>query len=243
MLGLALHGWENAMVVFLIIAGFFALVAGAATWAVVRLQRLEIVESEQELDRYKLETSGKIESAKAETARSNERIAELTAQAETARKETAQAKLELQQLRFPRRLNSDKLKAGIEGVHPQFFEVLYDQSAGDGSGLAFEIFVALASAGWKTDQKLPAPLTPQQGPTDLRDVYQLLPLTKQAGGSEWGVSVVTKGPIDLDEKTPEETLAKALLQSVSSPVQVVGHGKDETMVAGKIRVVVGPKLP
>jgi hypothetical protein len=27
-LGLSLHGWENAMVIFLIIAGFFALIAG-----------------------------------------------------------------------------------------------------------------------------------------------------------------------------------------------------------------------
>src|ERR1700722_15630750 len=64
---------------------------------------------------------------------SNERIAELTTQGDIARKETEKAKLQLQQLRFPRRLDSDKLKAGIEGIPPQFFEVIYDQSAGDGS--------------------------------------------------------------------------------------------------------------
>lgn len=174
---------------------------------------------------------------------SDERIAKLVTDGNVARKETAQAKLELQQIRFPRRLDSDKLKAGIEGMRPQFFEVLYDQSAADGSGLAFEIFAGLISVGWKTDQKLPAPLTPQLGPPELRDVYRLLPLTEQSGASAWGVSVVTKGPITDDPKAPERILGNALLMSVASPLQMVGGGKDETMPAGKIRVIVGPKLP
>jgi hypothetical protein len=45
MFGVSLHGWENAMISFLIVAGFFALIAGVATWVVVRLQRVEIAES------------------------------------------------------------------------------------------------------------------------------------------------------------------------------------------------------
>jgi hypothetical protein len=44
-LGFPLQFWENAMVSFLIIAGAFALLAGVATWAVVRLQRIEIADS------------------------------------------------------------------------------------------------------------------------------------------------------------------------------------------------------
>jgi hypothetical protein len=43
--GFSLHGWEDAMIIFLIIAGLFALLAGVATWQVVRLQRIEIAES------------------------------------------------------------------------------------------------------------------------------------------------------------------------------------------------------
>ena len=249
-LGVSLHGWENSMVVFLIIAGGFALLAGVATWAVVRLQRIEIAESNEALERYKIDAGKALELIKAEAARANEsseklknETARLSAEAETARKETVNAQLQLQQIQFPRRLDSDKLKAGIAGMPPQFFEVLYDQSAADGSGLAFEIFVTLASVGWKTDQKLPAPLTPQQGPDNLRDVYQLLPLTKQSGGANWGVSVVTKGPISDDPTTPERILGNALLTAVASPIQTVGGGKDEMMPAGKIRVIVGPKLP
>lgn len=45
MFGWSLHGWENSMVLSLIVAGAFALIAGVATWQVVRLQRIEIAES------------------------------------------------------------------------------------------------------------------------------------------------------------------------------------------------------
>jgi hypothetical protein len=243
MWGLSIPFWESvfrwATISAFVFGGFTATAAFVSAWVGYELS--DIVQ--KDADR-------RIEEAKVEAARANEsseklknETARLFIEAETSRKETAQAKLELQQMRFPRRLDSDKLKVEIEGVPPQVFEVLYDQSAADSSGLAFEIFVALASVGWKTDQKLPAPLTPQQGPSDLRDVYQLLPLTQQAGGSAWGVSVVTKGPISEDPKTPERILGAALLTSVSSPVKTVGGGKDETMPVGKIRIIVGPKLP
>jgi hypothetical protein len=43
--GFSLASWENAMVSCLIIAGIFAFLAGLATWAVVRLQRVEIAEA------------------------------------------------------------------------------------------------------------------------------------------------------------------------------------------------------
>jgi hypothetical protein len=104
--GFSLHGWENAMVVFLIIAGFFALLAGAATWAVVRLQRIELAESRQEFDRYKVESGREIsaanamgENAKAESekahadiAKANVAIAEADARAAEARAEQERLK-------------------------------------------------------------------------------------------------------------------------------------------------------
>ena len=67
MLGLSLHGWENAMVVLLIVAGFTAFGAGVATWIVVRLQRIEIAKSEQEFAKYKLETAKEISEANERT--------------------------------------------------------------------------------------------------------------------------------------------------------------------------------
>lgn len=109
MLGLSLHGWENTMVVFLIATGFFGLVAGASTWAVVRLQRTEISESERRLEEYKLDAGARIASADAagkaaqadaekaiaNTAKANERAAELAQKTETLRKQNAELELSL----------------------------------------------------------------------------------------------------------------------------------------------------
>ena len=235
--------WDFWLVASVVLAAIAAIAIGITTTGSVVSHKREASASEEALERYKIGAAG-------EVAKAHERIAELSTQGEALKKgaaeaeaRTKQAELQLEQMRFPRRLNSEKLKDSLKEVAPQFFEVWYDQSTADGSGLAFEIFVTLASIGWTTDQKLPAPLTPQWGPPDLRDVYQLLTLTQQYGASPWGVSVVTKGPISDDEKRPERMLGNALLTSVASPVQMVGGGKDETMPAGKIRIVVSPKLP
>lgn len=96
------------MVVFLIVAGFFALLAGAATWAVVRLQRIELVESKQELERYKLEAGEKIVGAE-------ERAAEATQKANEARERavTAEAGQERDaRLRLPRHPSTTNLPSG-----------------------------------------------------------------------------------------------------------------------------------
>jgi hypothetical protein len=106
MLGLSLHGWENAMVVSLIIAGFFALIAGAATWAVVRLQRIEIAESKIEFDKYKLDTGRDI-------AEANARALE--------------ARLALEKLKAPRSIPSSeiprliKLLSGFAGTNAAIY--------------------------------------------------------------------------------------------------------------------------
>jgi hypothetical protein len=109
------------MVVFLIVAGFFALVAGGATWVVVRMQRIEISESNKQLEEYKLDASKKIADADAagkaaqadaakavvETARANERAAALERDAAELRLQN----LELESAIAPRLLQ--QLPAGL----------------------------------------------------------------------------------------------------------------------------------
>jgi hypothetical protein len=56
MFGLSLHGWENWMIGSLIFAGAAALVVGLSTWAVVRLQRIEIAQLEDDAAKARLET-------------------------------------------------------------------------------------------------------------------------------------------------------------------------------------------
>jgi len=75
------------MVGFLIVAGLFALLAAAATWAVVRIQRIELATSKEEFEKYKLDTG--------------KEIAEANARA-------AEAKLELEKFRSPRSLSLDQ---------------------------------------------------------------------------------------------------------------------------------------
>jgi hypothetical protein len=92
---------------------------------------------------------------------SNERIAELTAQAEEARKETAQAKLELQQIRFPRSINLEKFQERIAKLPLTPFEVLYDANAPDAAFLAEVIWSGLANLKWPSTQMAgPKPLGP-----------------------------------------------------------------------------------
>jgi hypothetical protein len=151
---------------------------------------------------------------------------------------------QLLQIRFPRSLNFEKFKAGIDGIPPQDFEALYDANAPDAENLSTLIWITLRQAGWRTVQKAPAPLAPRPGPDDLRDVWQLFPLTEQAGGGPWGLSVVTHGPLSpTPDKGPAGMLTLALSQSLVGPPAVTTEGADLTMPPGIIRIIVGPKLP
>lgn len=130
MFGLSLHGWENAMVVFLLIAGFFALVSGVATWVVVRLQRMEIAKSEKEFEKYKLDTAKEISEANARAA---------------------EAKLELAKFKEPRLLSMEQQKKISEivmlaGSVPFDFAIQVEQEA---ENLMKQIGAALVAGGWK----------------------------------------------------------------------------------------------
>ncbi len=104
----------------LMIAGGITAMAACATVAFLILQfwssNIKERFSDERIAANEAETKRAIadsDSAKEGTARANEHIAELTAQAEEARRETAQAKLELQQIRFPRSINLEKFQERI----------------------------------------------------------------------------------------------------------------------------------
>jgi hypothetical protein len=154
MLGLSLHGWENSMVVFLIIAGGFALLAGAATWAVVRLQRIEIAQSSDELDRYKVDAAKAVESAKADAARANE-------SSERLRYETARLTADnfaLQTVLLPRHVGvigvngpamANTWFAGLEKFSGTPVAIQVVSGDREAQNLANEIAIAVDAYGWK----------------------------------------------------------------------------------------------
>jgi hypothetical protein len=130
MFGLTLHGWENAMVMFLIIAGLFALVAGVATWAVVHLQRIEIAKSGEELERYKLDTRKEISEANARAA---------------------EARLALEKFKAPRILMAPQADKIVEAVK-QFADIRFDVALVPGdpeaTSLAGQLAPTLERATW-----------------------------------------------------------------------------------------------
>jgi hypothetical protein len=97
MLGLSLHDWENSMILFLIIAGFFGLIAGAATWAVV--QRIELAQSQKELEEYKLTVEGKVADAKKEGIEAGKTAGDALLRAAELEKEAASSRLETEKIK------------------------------------------------------------------------------------------------------------------------------------------------
>jgi hypothetical protein len=128
MLGLSLHDWENAMVLFLIIAGFFGLIAGAATWAVVRLQRIELAQSQKELEEYKLTVEGKVADAKKEGIEAGKTAADALIRAAELEKEAAEARAETERLKGQfawRELTPDQAKKFTDALNPLKISVLW----------------------------------------------------------------------------------------------------------------------
>lgn len=114
MFGLSLHTWENLMVGSLVAAALAAVAVVVATYAVVQLQRLEIADSKDEFERYKLSAGQSIAEAGARAAEANQKASESREETAKAFKEAAGAneragKLEMEAAAA--RLETEKLKS------------------------------------------------------------------------------------------------------------------------------------
>jgi hypothetical protein len=157
MLGLSLHGWEDAMVVALVIAGAFALVAGVATWAVVKLQRIEISQSAYELDRYKSDAKAALAIARADIAKASAQIAEANERAATAERKRAELEKQTAELREKvanRRITPEQNDTLVK-ILSRMPSVVDLASMGDSeSGLyAADFLKTFENAGWTIGEK------------------------------------------------------------------------------------------
>jgi hypothetical protein len=171
MVGLSLHGWENGMVLSLIVAGFFALIAGAATWAVVRLTRLELADSKRELDAYKLTVESNVAEAKKEGIEAGKAAGNALVRAAESEKQTAELtkgnltlqtnlererieRLKLEEKLAPRSLSAAQ-RESIKAALTQFAGMRIDliafvqSSTPDTAPLAIAIGGILESARWR----------------------------------------------------------------------------------------------
>lgn len=147
------------MRVSLIVVGISGLIAGLATWFVVKLQRAEIAQSEVALEKYKEDTKLKVEEAKKEGIEAGKTAGDALVRAAALEKEAAESKeraakleLELAKIKQPRLLSEDRLVPLAEKLKP-FASTPFDLAVipGDPEAAIFGTHIAamLEMAGWK----------------------------------------------------------------------------------------------
>ncbi len=131
MLGIGLHGWEQAMIASLAFAGVAAVAVGVCTWAVVRLTREENASKDASLATYQADAGKLIADAQSRAATANER-------AERLKKSLAWREVSTSQ--------RDNIKTALAGAS---FDVSLTWVAGDaeGSEYAQSVGQALREAG------------------------------------------------------------------------------------------------
>jgi hypothetical protein len=222
-----------------------ALLVTIGTWGTIKTAGIKERLSDERIAANEAETKRAIadsDSAKEGAARAHERIAELTTQGDVARKETAQAKLLLEQMRFPRSFDFEKFKAAIAKVPPVPVEVLFDANAPDAPGLATQIWISLFQSKWPMVQLSgPTPV----GPPDPNNLMATRGTWVQgAGGGPWGLSVVIAKQPDFDKDPIGSALVRALGECVAGPPTMTTFGRAYgDLPADRYRIIVGPKLP
>jgi hypothetical protein len=147
MLGLSLPGWENLMVSFLVVAGFFALLAGVSTWIVVKLQRTEIASSKDELERYKVDAGEKISAAEAAGAKANEEAAKANKATEEIRREN----LELEKAVAPRMLEQGQPARALKPFGPIDVKIIAVPDFETRRFSSYLVFMLKGLAGWSVE--------------------------------------------------------------------------------------------
>jgi hypothetical protein len=155
----------------------------------------------------------------AETAR-------LSTEGDVARKETAEAKLQLEQLKKqvgPRNLNWNASVDAMKGAPRVRLEILYVADDNDSMHLAQQIQLACSAAGWELPSR-----NPIQRPPGWSE-----PLAMAVDGQPTGVTIVSRSP------TPADSIEAA----ISAGIGRVGahHNGPYAPPVGTARIVVAPR--
>lgn len=106
--GLSLRSWEEIMRGALMAVGAFGLIAGVATWFVVSLQRAEIANAEDALEKYKQDTKLKVEEARKEGIAAGKAAGDAILKAAEANERATKAELELEKYRSGRSVTPEQ---------------------------------------------------------------------------------------------------------------------------------------
>jgi len=178
------------------------------------------------------------DTAKEGAARANERIAELSTQAEGLKRDAArfdaqarEAEFKLEQLRKasqPRMLDRNFSKA-LAGIKPAAAKIVFVKDTSDAFPLAIEIFIALREAGWLVTD-MPSPIM------DSEAMFPNIPMSaaNSVGASAAGISVVAR---NIDNNPTVEAMTQAFAANFGS----AHSGRDDRLPEGFLRIVIAPR--
>jgi hypothetical protein len=169
----------------------------------------------------------------------------LSTEGDIARRETAEAKLQLEQMRSlagPRDINFEVFKKELEGKSKALVAIWYLPDSSDGYWFASRLRVALGISGWQVEGYGPKPIPePDQNNMLTRD----MPRAVVAGGQSMGVTVVGDAPMgtspDPNTDTPFNWLFKALARSTAFGMYGSSGSQFMPVPEGTLRVVVAAK--
>ncbi len=154
MLGLALHTWENLMLLSLGVAALAAVFVIVSTYAVVQLQRKEATDAKSDLDRYKLTVEGQVADAKKEGIEAGKTAGNAMVRAASLEKQAQElraANLELEARIRPRRISGEKstemsaILSQIPGIPIAIVSRIFDP---EGKDFADDLDIVFKNAKW-----------------------------------------------------------------------------------------------
>ena len=229
MLSLSLHGWEDVLIASLAGVAFFGVLVGVATWAVVKLQRVEIAASKGEFETYKLDAGKKIADANAVGEAAKASAAEANAR-------TKEAELALEKYKQPRHLDIESFLETLKAAPPSKVEVLYVRECSDCSWVAQFIGSFLNTANWE------ARWAPIDEKAATSGPWRMQPSAVSVRGYPWGITVIAND-ISADALArPENASIKVLFEALLKSYEpAVTMAFDKELPSDLIRVVVAPK--
>jgi len=174
--------------------------------------------------------SKEAETARKETADTKLEVSKANERAAQLEKVAAQAQLELMQLQNPRIILPDKLAEGLAGKPTAKVEIWYVSECSDCHWLATWLSAGLAQAGWNIAEGKPLAIPVPKEPSPIDGTGG--PAASK-GGQPWGVSV-----LPADGSNPA---AEALRGVLLSEWKKLGGGKASDIPEGVVRITVAPR--
>lgn len=213
------------MRVSLIVVGVSGLIAGLATWFVVKLQRAELEQSTIEEEKYRRESDERIKAAEARTAE--------------AKKETAELQTWSTKRVMPRDLfvTRSAINAALADKPTGRVEILWKKSVADGQQIARAIvsgfmgFDPFKGPHWKIERVESIDELPEEArPTGLTVI-----------GRRGGKFVFSMFPNPPTSDDPMDIVGSALMKGMDHDVLQVDAGFDRTLSDDLVRITIGPK--